>query len=308
MSVPCFYGAELRYRREQAGLTLEQLVEGSFRGISFLSQIERGERGMPMDLALHVDRRLETDGFFERRCEDVVKARRVGHAWYSADVPDMEKQALTLEEWVPNAIPGLLQTGAYCRGRMQYGGPETPPEVVEQRVRARLARAELWKREDRPTYWGILNESVIRRTPLPPAAMAEQVEHILDVIRSTQSVLQVVPETTPWSPLAHAMAKIMTFADAPPLVYTEGKKQRGHTEMQRSKGIDPDSVAWRKSSYSNEDGGECVEVADALPALVPVRDSKNPQGPVLLFPALTWTAFIDGLRPSPEGAGGRRVC
>ncbi|MCF1598327.1 helix-turn-helix domain-containing protein [Streptomyces muensis] len=222
MSVPCFYGAELRWKREQAGLTLEQLVEGSFRGISFLSQIERGERGMPMDFARHADERLGTDGFFQRRCEDAAKARRAGHAWYSADVTDMEKTALTLEEWAPNVVPGLLQTGAYFRGQIQYQDPEASPEVAEKRVSARLARAELWKREDRPTYWGILRESVIRRTPLPPAVMAEQVEHILDVIRSARGVLQIVPETTPWHPLAHGMAKFMTFADAPPLVYTEG--------------------------------------------------------------------------------------
>ncbi|MEY9993682.1 transcriptional regulator with XRE-family HTH domain [Streptomyces sp. V4I8] len=222
VSVPCFFGAELRYRREQAGLTLEQLVEGSFRGVSFLSQIERGERGMPLDFAVHVDQRLGTDGFFERRCEAAAKARRVGHDWYSADIPDLEKQALTLEEWAPVNVPGLLQTGAYFQGQIQYGDPETPPEEVEKRVRARLARAELWKREDRPTYWGILSESVIRRTPLPPEVMAEQVEHILDVIRSTRSVLQIVPETTLWHPLRNGMAKIMTFADAPPLVYTEG--------------------------------------------------------------------------------------
>lgn len=221
-SVPCFYGAELRFRREQAGLTLEQLVEGSFRGISFLSQIERGERGMPIDFARHADQRLGTDGFFERRCEDAAKARRVGNDWYSADVPDLEKRAQMLEEWAPANVPGLLQTGGYFRGLIQYGDPETPPEEIEERVRARLARAELWKRQDRPTYWGILDESVIRRTPLAPAVMAEQVEHILDVIRSTQSILQIVPETTPWHPLRNGMAKIMTFSDAPPLVYTEG--------------------------------------------------------------------------------------
>ncbi|MBV7699011.1 helix-turn-helix transcriptional regulator [Streptomyces sp. TRM70350] len=221
VSVPCFFGAELRYRREQAGLTLEQLVEGSFRGISFLSQIERGERGMPIDFAKHVDERLGTDRFFQRRCEDAAKARRVGHPLYFQDVPDLEKQAQTLEEWQPNVIPGLLQTAAYTRGVVTYEAPETPPEVVEERVRARLARAELWKREDRPTYWGILRESVIRRTPLPPAVMAEQLEHVLDVIRSTRSVLQIVPETTPWHPLAHGMAKIMTFADAPPLVWAD---------------------------------------------------------------------------------------
>jgi len=42
------------------------------------------------------------------------------------------------------------------------------------------------------------------------------------VIRSTQSVFQIVPETTPWHPLRNGMAKIMTFAEAPPLVWTEG--------------------------------------------------------------------------------------
>ncbi|MGW1050123.1 DUF397 domain-containing protein [Streptomyces sp. NPDC002521] len=66
--------------------------------------------------------------------------------------------------------------------------------------------------------------------------------------------------------------------------------------MQRSKGIDPDSVAWRKSSYSNSQGGECVEVAANFPDLVPVRDSKTPHGPVLLFPAPAWAPFITALK------------
>lgn len=221
MNVPCFYGAELRFRREQAGLTLEQLAEGSFRGISFLSQIERGERRMPVDLARHVDQKLGTDGFFERRCEDAAKARLTGHPLYFRDVPELEKQAETLEEWQPNVVPGLLQTAAYTRGIVSYEAPDVSPQTVEERVRARMARAELWNRSDRPRYWGIVRESVIRRTPLPPADMAEQLEHILDVIRSTRSVLQIVPETTPWHPLMHAMAKIMTFADAPPLVWAD---------------------------------------------------------------------------------------
>jgi len=173
MNVPCFYGAELRFKREQAGLTLEQLAEGSFRGISFLSQIERGERRMPMDLARHVDHKLGTDGFFERRCEEAAKARLVGHPLYFQDVPDLEKQAETLEEWGPNTIPGLLQTGAYMRGLIRYGAPLVTRERAEGIVRARMARAELWKREDRPTYWGIVREQVIRHTPLPPAEMAE---------------------------------------------------------------------------------------------------------------------------------------
>ncbi|MDO0912358.1 helix-turn-helix transcriptional regulator [Streptomyces sp. DT2A-34] len=221
MNVPCFYGAELRYRREQAGLTLEQLADGSFRGIPFLSQIERGERGMPMDLARHVDERLGTDGFFQRRCEDVAKARRAGHPLYYADVPDLEKHAETLEEWAPNVIPGLLQTEPYMRVLMRHGESSPSRELIEQRVRARLKRAELWDREQRPAYWGILRESVIRTPLMPPGQMAEQLEHIVNVIRATESVLQIVPQTTAAHPLMYGMAKIMTFPDAPPLVWTE---------------------------------------------------------------------------------------
>jgi hypothetical protein len=52
------------------------------------------------------------------------------------------------------------------------------------------------------------------------------------------------------------------------------------------------SAHWRKSSYSNGDNGACVEVADGLPGIVPVRDSKLQEGPVLLVSAGAWTAFI----------------
>ncbi|WP_112466817.1 DUF397 domain-containing protein [Streptomyces triticisoli] len=58
----------------------------------------------------------------------------------------------------------------------------------------------------------------------------------------------------------------------------------------------PDVTAWRKSTYSNGDGGDCVEVCDAHPGVVPVRDSKVPHGPVLTVPALAWTAFVTFLK------------
>ncbi|GAA2600857.1 DUF397 domain-containing protein [Streptomyces tubercidicus] len=56
------------------------------------------------------------------------------------------------------------------------------------------------------------------------------------------------------------------------------------------------AVTWRKSSYSNADGGNCIEVADDLPALVPVRDSKNPHGPALLFEAPVWASFVTAMK------------
>ncbi|MER5638400.1 DUF397 domain-containing protein [Kitasatospora sp. NPDC002227] len=52
------------------------------------------------------------------------------------------------------------------------------------------------------------------------------------------------------------------------------------------------SLSWRKSSYSGN-GGQCVEISPDLVALgvVPVRDSKDPEGPQLHFSADAWAAF-----------------
>lgn len=52
------------------------------------------------------------------------------------------------------------------------------------------------------------------------------------------------------------------------------------------------SAVWRKSSHSGGNGGQCVEVATNLPGMVAVRDSKDPDGPVLVFEAAAWTAFV----------------
>ncbi|MFE3885748.1 DUF397 domain-containing protein [Streptomyces lydicus] len=56
------------------------------------------------------------------------------------------------------------------------------------------------------------------------------------------------------------------------------------------------AARWHKSSHSNSNGGECVEVAEDFPGFVPVRDSKNPHGPALLIPDVAWTAFVESLK------------
>jgi len=60
--------------------------------------------------------------------------------------------------------------------------------------------------------------------------------------------------------------------------------------------IDLSTVTWRKSSYSNQDGGQCIEVTDDFPAVVPVRDSKAPHGPALLFGASAWASFVTAVK------------
>ncbi|MBG0826391.1 DUF397 domain-containing protein [Planomonospora sp. ID67723] len=58
---------------------------------------------------------------------------------------------------------------------------------------------------------------------------------------------------------------------------------------------DLSSAVWRRSSLSGS-GNHCVEVADNLPGIVAVRDSKDPGGPVLTFSPDQWRAFTGGIR------------
>ncbi|MDX3387931.1 DUF397 domain-containing protein [Streptomyces niveiscabiei] len=53
---------------------------------------------------------------------------------------------------------------------------------------------------------------------------------------------------------------------------------------------------WRKSSYSDDHGGSCLEVLDGHPSGVPVRDSKLLEGPALLVGPSAWTSFIASVK------------
>ncbi|WP_037778609.1 DUF397 domain-containing protein [Kitasatospora purpeofusca] len=54
-------------------------------------------------------------------------------------------------------------------------------------------------------------------------------------------------------------------------------------------------ATWRKSSYSGSEGGNCIEVDDECTGVVPIRDSKNPEGPTLRFTATAWVSFLSAI-------------
>jgi hypothetical protein len=55
-------------------------------------------------------------------------------------------------------------------------------------------------------------------------------------------------------------------------------------------------VTWRKSSYSGSSGGNCVEVAQFPASAIAMRDSKDPDGPQLVFTPDEWQAFVAGVK------------
>jgi hypothetical protein len=65
--------------------------------------------------------------------------------------------------------------------------------------------------------------------------------------------------------------------------------------------VDLSRAVWRKSSFSNGSGGACIEVARNLPGVVAVRDSKDPDGPKLIFTPDEWDGLLKGVRTGGFG-------
>jgi hypothetical protein len=65
--------------------------------------------------------------------------------------------------------------------------------------------------------------------------------------------------------------------------------------------MDLTKADWRKSTRSGGNGGACVEVARNLAGIVAVRDSKDREGPALVFAPGEWRAFLDGVRADEFG-------
>ncbi len=60
--------------------------------------------------------------------------------------------------------------------------------------------------------------------------------------------------------------------------------------------MDLTGAVWHTSTRSSGNGGDCVEVADNLPGVVAVRDSKDRRGPVLVFDRAVWGSFVEWIK------------
>lgn len=215
------YGAELRFQRERAGLSQAALGERLFVGHSLIAKMETGERRVQPDMAEQLDRILDAGGFFVRYLK---AARATPYREHFADVAELETFALTIHEWEPLLVPGLLQIPAYTLAVIRGYDPVVSAEVVSERQAARLARAGIFKNPTRPLYWAVLDESVIRRPCGGPAVMAAQLRHLCAMIRSNRIIVQILP----YSAGAHAgmegALKLMTFEDDGPMAYMQAQE------------------------------------------------------------------------------------
>ncbi|MFF4181875.1 Scr1 family TA system antitoxin-like transcriptional regulator [Streptomyces sp. NPDC001691] len=214
-----FYGTELRRKREAAGLSQEELGALVFCSGTYIGQMEAATRRPTKEMAKLLDAALHTDGILTRMCEAMEQASQ--HAEYFRLAAELEAMASAIFHWTPMVVPGLLQTPAYTRALTRAGRPFASEEDIEHNVSTRTERAKLLDGPTAPELWCILHESALRIPVGGPEVMREQLAHICKLADSGAVVVQLLPFAAGPLPLMHASVKVMTFTDAPPVIYLE---------------------------------------------------------------------------------------
>lgn len=215
-----FFGAELKRRREDAGMTQVELGARVFVSGGYIGQFEQAIRKPQLDVAQRIDDALQTDGIFERLWRKLIKEQP--YTEYFAHAAELERLATEICEYAPMVIPGLLQTPEYARAVFLASNPLAAAEYIEELVRGRMDRAKVLKDATRPVYWAVLHEASLRIPVGNPAVMAHQLDHIAALMRERKVLVQVLPNAAGAHPEMGKMMWLMDFDDAPPTVYTEG--------------------------------------------------------------------------------------
>ena len=182
--------AELRRLRERAGFTGEQVAERLGWSGSKVSRIETSKLGVKEgDLRLL----LELYRVGESRRSDVLALARepakpasvenATIAAYPAGYAEFayaEAEAVSIWNWEPQVVPGLLQTESYAREVMRgwFTMFRLPPAELEARVAERMRRQQLLTRDQPPNFSAVIDESVIRRRFGDNTVMRQQLDRL----------------------------------------------------------------------------------------------------------------------------------
>jgi transcriptional regulator with XRE-family HTH domain len=262
-------GALLRKLREEQNLSVKQVMEHLLCSPSKISRIETGQRGATQrDVRDLCDLYGVTDEAERGRLMQLARESRQQGWWQSYDLPfgtptyvGLEAEAVRIREFDCGVISGLLQTPDYVRALHLNPMPEPPPrevtpDLVDQRVEARLIRQQLLtRRTPSPlNFWTVLDEAVLHRVIGGPAVMQSQLQFVVDRMQLGNLTVQVLPFGAGAHPATGSSFSILEFSgDVPDIVYSEGLE--GFIFMERPEEITMyDRVFERLSSMAmNQD-------------------------------------------------------
>ncbi|MBC2878425.1 MULTISPECIES: helix-turn-helix domain-containing protein [Streptomyces] len=234
-SMLAFFGSELNRIRRKAGKSQTQAAEMAHTTQAMISYVERAKRVPSEALAHDLDSAFETDGHFGRLHPLVIKFAYP--SWFLPYV-EMEREATSLSIFNNQLIHGLLQTEEYARAVLAGGRPDS----LEDLVAARMTRQDIFEKETPPHAWFVLDEYALARPYPGPAAMKEQLQHLLTVGERPRTVIQIIPRNAPPHPGVNGSFNILSFETGADVLHVDGIT-RGHMTA------DPAEVLVASRSY-----------------------------------------------------------
>ncbi|MFJ8228439.1 Scr1 family TA system antitoxin-like transcriptional regulator [Streptomyces sp. NPDC094448] len=214
------FGRSMKTLRIRAGLEREELGKRLGYSASTIASFEQGRRIPPPRAIDRADGELDADGLLMLWKEEVERAQ---YPLFFQGMAQLEKEAMELLSYDTLAIKGLLQTEEYMRAVLAMRRPALDPEVIEQRVTARLARQEIFDRRPAPLLSFVLDESVLRRKYGGNGVLRGQLEQLLLTGRRRNVELQVMPLDSDDNAGIDGPFTVVTRNDGKKFVYAEAQ-------------------------------------------------------------------------------------
>ncbi len=196
--------AELRRRRDEAGMTIEEVAEHLEWSTAKISRIENARVSvLPRDVKFLLRTYGAEEGTDEWEALLVLARESRQKGWWHAygdAIPEwfetyvgLEADATTLRTYESEVVPGLFQTEDYARTVYRTVMIKAGNDQIEKEVAVRMARQERLTGADAPQIWSVINEAVIRRVVGGPEIMRPQLVKLAQVSEWPNVTLQVLP-------------------------------------------------------------------------------------------------------------------
>ncbi|MGV9661189.1 helix-turn-helix domain-containing protein [Streptomyces koyangensis] len=213
-------GALLATFRRQAGLKQVELADRFNVGEEAIASMKQGRRRLRMELARQMDEFLKTKGALTAAVEKIPAREK--YPAFARDFIEHEREAITLQWYENQVIPGLLQTPEYARKVFENSCPPLGPAELEEAVQARLERQQILQRETPPLMSVVIEEQVLQRHLGDKAMMRQQIQHLLDCADLPFMCLQIMPTETPIHPCLGGPLILLETPDHEHLAWLEG--------------------------------------------------------------------------------------
>jgi transcriptional regulator with XRE-family HTH domain len=225
-------GAELKRRREAAGLTQEYVSRYFEWHAAKVTRIEtarvavtaRDVRDLLTLYGVHDDDYREALIGLARQSRERTWWTDYRDIMRPGNFVGLEAEASSMREWAPIVLPGLLQTEAYIRALMRTGRSSDPPESIDRRVALRIKRQDRLTGPNPLTLSAIVDESVIRRVVGGANVMGDQLRHLLSRAQLPNVTLQILPFDAGEHSFLGGSAALLEFRETTHLdvLYLEG--------------------------------------------------------------------------------------